>query len=61
MVTKNAPGHKSDPHERDIELSLSPGCFVGDRACTSFVSELEETATTIKPLIKSTPADFPHV
>jgi tetratricopeptide (TPR) repeat protein len=54
-VTKRTTRHKPDPLERGIELALSPGYFVGDRSCTSFVSELEEAESGIEPLIESAP------
>jgi hypothetical protein len=32
---------RRDPIENEIELALSPGEFIRDRACFSFVSSLE--------------------
>jgi hypothetical protein len=54
-VTKRKMRHRSDPLERGIELALSPGYFVGDRGCVSFVSELEEAESGIEPFIESEP------
>jgi tetratricopeptide (TPR) repeat protein len=47
---------KQDPLEREIELAISPGGFIPDRACFSFVGDLEETATKIATLAKTDPA-----
>jgi tetratricopeptide (TPR) repeat protein len=49
---KRKPRRGADPFERQIELALNPGAFIPDRACYSFVSELEEVAATIAKLIK---------
>jgi tetratricopeptide (TPR) repeat protein len=54
-VTNKRARHAPDPLERAIENALSPGYFVGDRACYSFVSELEEAESGIAPLIESAP------
>jgi tetratricopeptide (TPR) repeat protein len=54
-VTKRTTPRGRDPLERTIELALSPGYFVGDRACTSFVNDLEEAEAAIEPLIESAP------
>jgi len=45
-----------DPVEREIEIALAPGRFIPDRACFSFVSDLDEVAATIAKLIPSEPA-----
>lgn len=47
---------KSDPMERQIERALRPGEFIYDRACFSFVSDLEQVANGIKELIAIEPA-----
>ena len=36
-----------DPIEHQIELALNPGAFIPDRACFSFVGELDEVAARI--------------
>ena len=52
---KRKPRRGADPFERDIELALNPGAFIPDRACYSFVSELEEVAARIAKLIRPDP------
>jgi len=52
---KRKPRRGADPFERDIELALNPGAFIPDRACYSFVSELEEVAAMIAKLIRPDP------
>jgi len=47
---------RSDPIEQEIELALNPGAFVPDRACFSFVSDLDEVAEKIAKLIASDPS-----
>lgn len=47
---------KRDPVEPEIELALRPGVFVHDRACFSFVSDLEAVATRIAELTRTAPA-----
>lgn len=47
---------RRDPIENEIELGLSPGEFISDRACFSFASGLEEVATKIEGLIRTEPA-----
>ena len=42
--------------EREIELALNPGAFIPDRACFSFVSDLDEVAARIAKLIASDPS-----
>jgi hypothetical protein len=44
---------RRDPIENEIELALSPGSFICDRACFSFVSSLEEVAARIDGLLKT--------
>jgi hypothetical protein len=44
---------KRDPMELQIELALSPGDFIRDRACHSFVGSLEGVATEIEALMGS--------
>jgi hypothetical protein len=41
---------KTDPTEREIELALRPGVFIGYREIFSFVSKLEEVAAKIRKL-----------
>ena len=50
---KRMPRNKPDPIERQMELALSPGVFVRDRACCSFVSSLEEVAARIDMLLRT--------
>jgi len=47
---------KADPIEREIELALNPGAFIPDRACFSFVSDLDEVAAKIAKLTASDPS-----
>lgn len=47
---------QGDPIEHEIELVLNPGTFIPDRACFSFVSDLDEVATKIAKLVSSDPA-----
>jgi hypothetical protein len=54
-MTRKARG-KIDPIEQEIELALNPGAFIPDRACFSFVSNLDEVAAKIAKLIASEPA-----
>ncbi len=54
-MTRKVRG-KSDPIEQEIELALNPGAFIPDRACFSFVSDLDEVAAKIAKLIASDPA-----
>ena len=44
---------RGDPIENEMELALSPGEFIGDHACFSFVSGLEEVAAKIKALTRT--------
>jgi len=48
--------HKIDPVEQAIELALNPGSFILDRACFSFVSDLDEVAAKIATLVASDPS-----
>ncbi|MDN5850779.1 MAG: hypothetical protein L0H63_14260, partial [Nitrococcus sp.] len=41
--------------EQEIELVLNPGAFIPDRACFSFVSDLDEVTTKIAKLVSSDP------
>ena len=45
-----------DPVEREIGIALEPGRFIPDRACFSYVSDLDEIAATIAKLIPDEPA-----
>jgi hypothetical protein len=54
-MTRKARG-KLDPIEQEIELALNPGGFIPDRACFSFVSDLDEVAAKIAKLIASDPS-----
>lgn len=47
---------KADPLEREIELALSPGAFIPDRACFEFAGELDELASRIAKLEPTDPA-----
>ena len=47
---KRKPRLGADPMERQMEVALNPGAFIPDRACYSFVSELEEVAAGIGKL-----------
>jgi len=47
---------KADPIERQIELALRLGEFIYDRACFSFVGELEEVLASIRKVIATEPA-----
>lgn len=53
---KKTQRKKRDPIEQQIELALSPGAFIRDRACFSFVSSLEEVVARIDILLKTNPA-----
>jgi len=44
---------RRDPIENEIELALSPGEFIRDRACFSFVSSLEAVASQIDILVST--------
>ena len=44
--------HGQDPLEEQIELALSPGTFIQDRLCFSFVSGLEAAVAQIDCLLK---------
>ena len=44
---------RRDPIENEIELAFSPGEFIRDRACFSFVSSLEAVAVQIDILLKT--------
>jgi hypothetical protein len=50
------PRTKADPLEQEIELALDPGAFIPDRACFSFVSDLNEVAAKIAKLTASEPS-----
>ncbi len=54
-MTRKARG-RIDPIEQEIELALNPGAFIPDRACFSFVSDLDEVAAKIAKLVASGPA-----
>lgn len=44
---------RRDPIENEMELALSPGVFIRDRACFSFVSGLEAVACGIDSLLET--------
>jgi hypothetical protein len=46
---------KTDPMEREIELALRPGVFIGYREGFSFVTQLEELAAQIHKLVATEP------
>jgi len=48
--------HKTDLIEQAIELALNPGSFIPDRACFSFVSDLDQVAAKIATLVASEPS-----
>jgi hypothetical protein len=48
--------HKPDPIETQIELALSPGVYIRDRACFSLVNDLEGVAAQVDALTKTDPA-----
>jgi hypothetical protein len=50
-----AAGRAADPVERRIEAALAPGRFVSDRACVSFVGELEAVEREIAGLVEVAP------
>lgn len=50
------PRGKADPLEQEIEVALNPGAFIPDRACFSFVSDLDGVAAKIAKLTRSDPA-----
>jgi len=54
-MTRKTRG-KADPLEVEIELALNPGAFIPDRACFSFVSDLDGVAAKIANLTKTGPA-----
>jgi hypothetical protein len=55
MTTKKSRA-KADPIEQQIELVINPGAFIPDRACFSFVSDLDEVAAKIAELTASNPS-----
>ncbi len=54
-MTRKPPA-KTDPIEQEIALALQPGAFIPDRACFSFVSDLDQVAAKIAQLTTSDPA-----
>lgn len=44
-----------DPIERQIEQALQPGEFIYDRACISFVGDLEKVAAEIRNVLEAEP------
>jgi hypothetical protein len=54
MTRKRRP--RRDAIEQQIELALNPGAFIPDRACFSFVSDLDEVAAKIAKLVSRDPA-----
>jgi len=53
-MSKRIP--RRDPVEGEIELALSPGAYIRDRACFSFVSSLEGVAAQIDQIQDADPA-----
>ncbi len=45
----------SDALERAIEAALAPGRFVSDRACFSFVDDLEEVQAQVAKIVQASP------
>ncbi len=54
-MTRKPPA-KTDPIEQEIALALQPGAFIPDRACFSFVSDLDQVAAKIAQLTTRDPA-----
>lgn len=54
MTRKRRP--RRDAIEQEIGLVLNPGASIPDRACFSFVSDLDEVAAKIAKLVSSDPA-----
>ena len=52
---KRKARHGTDPIECQMELALSPGAFIPDRASFSFVSDLEGVAAVIGKLARAEP------
>jgi hypothetical protein len=50
-VKKRGSFGKADPIEREIESALRPGSFIRDGECFSFLTDLDQIATTIERLI----------
>ena len=48
--------HKTDLIEQAIELALNPGAFISDRACFSFVGDLDKVEAKIARLVTSDPS-----
>jgi hypothetical protein len=63
LAANGAPGRQTkprsrrlaDPIERQIELALRPGEFIGERAVFSFVSSLDGVASEVRALTRSDP------
>ena len=51
----NKPHRIADPLEREIEAAFRPGEFITDRACTSFVRQLDAVAATLAQRIETEP------
>ena len=47
---------RRDRLEREIEAALDPGQFIGDRACFSFASDLEQVEEELAKLVGTAPA-----
>lgn len=54
MTRKRSP--QGDPIEQEIEQVLDPGTFIPDRACFSFLSDLDQVASKIAKLVGGDPA-----
>jgi hypothetical protein len=52
---KRKARHGTDPIECQMELALSPGAFIPDRASFSFVSDLEGVAAVVGKLARAEP------
>ncbi|MEA3411963.1 MAG: hypothetical protein U9R74_10540 [Pseudomonadota bacterium] len=50
------PRTKADPIEQELALALNPGAFIPDRACFSFVIDLDEVAAKIAMLTANDPS-----
>lgn len=53
---KGKARRNADPLERQTELALRPGSFIGDRGCFSFVRALDKALASIGALTKTEPA-----
>lgn len=52
---QTADPSEQDPRGQEIEAALNPDAFISDRACFSFVSDLDEVAAKVAELIADDP------